>query len=530
VYLPPPSSLPPGSIVDSYRRDSGGSRQEQSTDQQLTQITEYCTAHSLILRNNFADVAKSGASTTSRDDFNRMIDLYRLADQRPAGLLLWNYARFARDFDDAVYYKALLRTFKITVHSINDPIPEGDFGRIVEIFIDLSNEEKRRQTSADAKRGLRDLVQKYGCVPGVPPRGFKRGEPVTIGQHRDNTPRIGHRWIPDPELVPLVKKAFEMRAAGQTLAHIHRETHLYGSLNSYTTFFSNRLYIGILDFGDFSIPDYCPPLVDMPTWDAVQRLVTLHADLRAVAVSKRHPRRASAVYLLSGIIRCARCGSPLYGMTSKQRNAGYYHRYACTRARRRRDCDLIPIPARALEKHVLDKLHHFYENPDNLAELLEVDRLETQDRLKKQKAASRELQKQISILRRSIANLTSAIAESGHSKAMLAKLKTLESQETDLQSRLLQIKTQTPTDEHPYTAAEISVMADSLRELLDSKDPATVRSALLSIVFGIAMNREGKYAYGKITFNTRRPREPETDPDRETPTASLHQSSLGAQT
>ncbi len=35
-YLPPPSSLPPGSIVDSYSRDSGGMRQDKSTDQQLT--------------------------------------------------------------------------------------------------------------------------------------------------------------------------------------------------------------------------------------------------------------------------------------------------------------------------------------------------------------------------------------------------------------------------------------------------------------------------------------------------------------
>ena len=161
-YLPPPSSLPPGSIVDSYRRDSGGMRQDQSTDQQLTEIQNYCAQHGLILRHNFVDEAKSGGSTAGRDDFNRMIDLYRHVDQRPRGLLLWNYARFARDLDDAIYYKALLRNRNIVVHSLTDPIPEGQYGRIIEFFIDISNEEKRRQTSTDAKRGLRDLVQKYG--------------------------------------------------------------------------------------------------------------------------------------------------------------------------------------------------------------------------------------------------------------------------------------------------------------------------------------------------------------------------------
>src|SRR5687768_15903918 len=62
-YLPPPSTLPPGSIVDSYRRDSGGACQDQSTDQQLTQIQEFCNQHGLTLRNNFVDEAKSGGST-----------------------------------------------------------------------------------------------------------------------------------------------------------------------------------------------------------------------------------------------------------------------------------------------------------------------------------------------------------------------------------------------------------------------------------------------------------------------------------
>ncbi len=122
-------------------------------------------------------MARSGGSTVGREDFNRMLDLYRTPSQRPHGLLLWNYARFARDLDDAIYYKALLRNRQIAVHSLTDPIPEGQYGRIIEFFIDISNEEKRRQTSTDARRGLRDLVLRYGCVSGVPPIGFKR-EPI----------------------------------------------------------------------------------------------------------------------------------------------------------------------------------------------------------------------------------------------------------------------------------------------------------------------------------------------------------------
>lgn len=526
VYLPPPSTLPPGSLVDSYRRDSGGSRQEQSTDQQLAQIQEYCARHSLVLRHNFVDEAKSGGSTIGRDDFNRMIDTYRIPEQRPAGLILWNYARFARDFDNAVYYKALLRTYKITVHSLSDPVPEGDYGRIVELFIDLSNEEKRRQTSVDAKRGLRELVQKYGCVPGTPPTGFKR-TPVTIGQHRDNSPRVAHRWVPDPDFLPRIRQAFTMRAAGQPLAAILKETRLFSSINSFRTFFTNRIYIGILEFGDLTIADYCPPLVDLPTWDAVQRLITLHSGRKAVSTSERHPRRTAAAYLLSGLVHCGHCESPLYGMTSGQRTGKYYHRYACTRASRRRDCNFKPIPARTFERAVIARLRDFVSDPTNLAELLAAEEQQTSQLLAQSTTIARDLQKSVLTVRRSIANVTKAIAQAGPSPALLEKLKGLEAEQTDLQTRLLQTKTQTPEPARPLTSEEIILLSTELSRRLENRDPAKVRSTLLTIVHNIIVHRDGDLVHGIVEF--KRPREPETpEPDHVIITASLSQAPVGA--
>lgn len=262
--LPPPSTLSPNAIVDAYLRDSGGPSQERSTEQQSNEIKAYCLAHKLQLRHTFSDEAKSGGSTTARQSFNTMLDLYRDPEKRPQGLLLWNYARFARDLDDAIYYKSLLKSQNITVHSLTDPIPEGQYGRIVELFIDITNEEKRRQTSTDAKRGLRDLVLQHRCVPGTPPRGFLR-TPHQIGIRRDGTPRIAHRWQPDPDLIPKIREAFKLKSTGATLNQIHTKTRLYGSLNSYRTFFTNTIYIGILRFGDLTVEDYCEPIIDIQT-------------------------------------------------------------------------------------------------------------------------------------------------------------------------------------------------------------------------------------------------------------------------
>ena len=515
MYLPPPSTLPPGSIVDSYRRDSGGMRQDQSTEQQLTELEAYCGQYNLVHRNRFVDEARSGGSTAGRDSFNRMMDIYTHPDQRPRALLLWNYARFARDIDDAQFNKIRIRQWGIAIHSLNDSIPEGEHGRIIEFLIDVTNEEKRKQTSIDAKRGLKDLVQRYGCVPGTPPMGFKR-EPVDLGMRRDKTSHIAHRWVPDPDLIPRVQKAFDMKAARVTLKQIHDTTHLYNSLNSYQTFFANPLYIGILHFGDLTLEHYCDPIIDPPTWDAVQRILEANRQGKHLTRPESHPRRQSGSYLLSGLVQCGRCKSPLWGMSSKQRDGSYYLRYACTRAKRRRDCDFQPIPARPLEAQVIATLHAFVKDPDNLAELMAADQQEVAEHVERSTRKAKEIQTQLRGVRRSITNITSAIKQSGHSNALLKELQELEAHETQLQSHLLQLKNATPQSDPPLTREEILVLSKSLSLVLEGTDPAEVRTGLLAITKNIIVDRRGNQVFGIVNFKKRR-REPHDDKDEPLP-------------
>jgi DNA invertase Pin-like site-specific DNA recombinase len=115
-HIPPPSTLPPGSSVWAYLRDSGGPSQDRSVGQQKAEIEEYCKHYNLGLSLVFADIARSGGSTTAREQFNEMIDMSQHHVTRPDGILIWNYARFARDLDDSQYYKATLRG--ITIHSL----------------------------------------------------------------------------------------------------------------------------------------------------------------------------------------------------------------------------------------------------------------------------------------------------------------------------------------------------------------------------------------------------------------------------
>ena len=88
-----------------YLRDSGGSAQELSVKQQQDEAERFAAQYGLIIRHIFADIARTGTTTVGRDAFNDMIDMVEDVELRPDGLLLWNFARFARELDDASYYK-----------------------------------------------------------------------------------------------------------------------------------------------------------------------------------------------------------------------------------------------------------------------------------------------------------------------------------------------------------------------------------------------------------------------------------------
>ena len=95
---PPPPSLPAGSTVIAYLRDSGGPNQEESIGQQERVINDYCKKHGLVLMRVYSETA-SGRAAKNRKSFLEMyhaiVDSH--ADLRPRGLLLWSYSRFSRN-------------------------------------------------------------------------------------------------------------------------------------------------------------------------------------------------------------------------------------------------------------------------------------------------------------------------------------------------------------------------------------------------------------------------------------------------
>ncbi|MDX9992718.1 MAG: recombinase family protein [Anaerolineales bacterium] len=484
-YYPPPPGLLSGSIVWAYLRDSGGPNQDRSVPQQNDVLVEYCQRYGLRLQKVFADIHMSGTND-NRDQFNEMINLVE-AGKKPAGILIWSFARWARNKIDSQLYKAYVRKRGIILHSLIDNIPDGKYGIVVETLIDVGNQEKAEQASEEAKRGLYDMVRQR-AVPGTPPYGFV-AKPIEIISP-EGVKRIRNSWEPDSSLIPAVKKAFDMRAAGISLSEIHKELRLFSGINQYSYFYANPLYIGCLKYGDLVIDNYCEPMVDKFIWEEVQKIRQQHiaSQVKNAPQSTTKIRRINAQMALTGLAHCARCGSPLFGHNSPRPDKSKVSdlSYKCTRARRRQDCDLPRISAPAAEKAIVDEIEQLAENPRYMAAI----HAEMLDRSQKASSETAErisqINQRLKTLRTQITNLTNAITETGHSRALLQRLTDLENDQYGAETLLIDLQYQQNTLPN-IGADEISAVLRKMVERM--RTPERRREILHALLESVGIDR-----------------------------------------
>ena len=492
------SPFTPSSRVAAYLRDSGHEDQELSVAQQEDAIRAWCAEHELILTRVFTDAAAPGSTTVGRSAFLEMIDHFRAPKCDERGVIVWKFNRFARDIDDAQFYKSDLRRRGYIIHSLHDAVPDGLDGRFFEAAIDWMNARYLDDLRADIIRGQRHILMQHGALGGTPPVGFRR-EPVQIGTRRDGRPHIIHRWSPDPEMVDRVRLAWSMRAEGRSYREIHRMTRLYRSLNSYHTFFKNPLYTGRLEFGDQVIDGYCEPVVDQETWEAVQNMSVDRNQMRGD--NPNHPRRQNSSFLLSGLVYCAECHSLMNGelVAMKGHNYGYYR---CSGPKQGRSCAAAKIPQRALEAAIIENLVKRVLRADNLRSIVHNygrDMSQARGQAREQLTA---LNQTLTATRRQINNLSDVLAAEGlRSRSLIARVRELEAEEIRLIGEIERLSRIDQASGNPQLEGIIAAAERITAALLQSPDRARARTILRGLIDRIEVVREGrKLVRGVITY------------------------------
>jgi len=498
---PNPSPFPPGSSVVAYLRDSGGEDQDLSTEQQEASIRSWCAENNLKLSNIFTDVARPGSSVVTRTEFTAMMDHFHTKGCPDAGVILWKYSRFSRDFDDATYFKADLRRLGFLIFSINDNIPDTIEGRVFESMIDYMNHRFLEDLSTDIKRGLHHIVREYGALPGLPPPGFKR-EPVTIGSRRDGKPHTVSRWVIDPETAPLVRQAFQMRAQGCTIREINNKIHLLKTRSPYNLLFQNRIYLGELNFSGQVFPNYSEPIIDQKTWDVVQSINQknkLNNHVVAGENSPSHPRRLGSEFLLSGLVYCARCGQI---MTAQVVNSSYkkrYEYYICNSRSNKMDCNATAVPRSAVENQVIEQISNYILNPQIMINKETNRSARLAARQQELQAEIKATEQTIATLKRRVANLTNQLADDPDApRSILSSIKEMERDLDTQQGNLDRLNSRNPgADVRARTPADIQQLSEKMLEVMASEDTLTKKTFIKMLVNRVIVEVqiEGKRAF-----------------------------------
>lgn len=179
-----------------YIRVSTADQTEFSPDAQLKQIRDYANKNNMILSDEhiYADEGISGRSTGKRVAFNKMIKNAKKKPRPFDVILIHKFNRFARNREDAIIFKSLLkRDCGIKVISITEPIEDDKIGIIIESVLDAFSEYYSVNLSEEVKKGMGEKASRGG-VQSRPPLGY---------DIEDN------KLVINPDEAPIVKIIFE---------------------------------------------------------------------------------------------------------------------------------------------------------------------------------------------------------------------------------------------------------------------------------------------------------------------------------
>ena len=350
-------------IAAAYIRVSTDDQLELSPASQLVEIRKWAAANGYLVPDEyvFVDEAKSGRKVTGRDEFRRLISTAKTKPKPFEAILLWKFSRFARNRDDAVYYKSILRKqLRIEVISIKEPIEDGKMGVIMESMIEAMDEYYSINLAEDVKRGMEEK--------------HRRGEvqaPPSFGYTVEN-----NIFVPIPEEAAYVREIFSRYVGGEGCWTIARWLNSMGVKTHRGRPFENRtveyilrnpVYIGKLrwnsarwsrrkyDDDDIIIVDgkHEPIVSD----DLFQQAQTRMAQMKATRPYHARPLGSNKDWI-SGLVRCASCGGTLIFSAPNYWKCNNYVRSRCRVSQN--------IRSDLLKGAILDRLHFDAASNDDL--------------------------------------------------------------------------------------------------------------------------------------------------------------------
>ena len=379
-----------------YIRVSTDDQTEYSPDSQMKLCIAYAKDNNIDIlpEHIYRENGISGRTADKRPQFQKMIANAKKKPKPFNTILVYDFSRFARNREESVTYKTLLRKkLEIEIISITQPIDEKKKESVIlESIYEAMDEYYSLNLSENVKRGKKEKATR-GEFQGVAPYGYK---------YDKNTQQL---YI-DEEKAEIVKMIFKKWIEPDTT--IRKLCKFMNDTNFKTTrghkwcdrsmklILQNITYTGKVRFTEggmkrnYDHPDMIisqgkhPPIIDDELWNLAQKKMQEHKD-KWYKYKKEYSKNE---HWLRGIIKCSECGASLSHVNAMKGRSGHfqccgYNKGRCLSSHYIRDSVIIPIILEQLKKDYSERLNiNIGENTESI-ELSEISVLKKQlDRLK----------------------------------------------------------------------------------------------------------------------------------------------------
>ncbi len=303
-------------IAAAYIRVSTDDQLEYSPDSQLEVIRKYAKANDYIIPDEYIYIEEgiSGKTANKRPQFIKMIGVAKTQPKPFDAILLWKFSRFARNREDSIVYKSMLRKqLGIDVISVSESLGDDKMSILIEAMIEAMDEYYSINLAEEVKRGMTEKASRGECC-SIPPFGYTLENKLLV---------------PHPEESLIIKKAFEdynngvgMLRIAKNLNSLGIRTHRGNKIENRTVeyWLNNPVYNGKIRWTptgatkrNYHNPDSMivkgkhEAIISNELWESVQERLAHQKEI----YRKWYKPSENISHWLVGITKCGICGGPM---------------------------------------------------------------------------------------------------------------------------------------------------------------------------------------------------------------------------
>lgn len=285
-----------------YIRVSTDDQAELSPDAQKRLLLDYAKKNGIIISNDFIfSESVSGRHVQKRPEFQRMIGIAKQPSHPLDVILVWKYSRFARNQEESIVYKSMLKKDHVEVISVSEPLIDGPFGSLIERIIEWMDEYYSIRLSGEVLRGMKEkaLRNGYQSSPCLGYEAVGHGKPFQINEA-------------EYAMVSYIMDLYDNQNMDETA--IARKCNDLGyktkrgnpfERRTIDRILQNPFYCGIVSWNGVEFEGAHEVRISKERFDRRQRLIA----------SRKRPMKARNIstckHWLSGLLKCSVCGATL---------------------------------------------------------------------------------------------------------------------------------------------------------------------------------------------------------------------------